>query len=563
MKDQLSTLRDTVSRVMVPVLWCHIPLAAGIGWLSGNNWLLLGAIAAAIAGVATVAWMRAPSNLSTRLTIAVALIGMVSIILAACRGSPLQIDVHMYYFASLAVLAAYCDRNVILIAATVIAVQHITLNFLVPALVFPGGADFPRVLLHAGILVVEAAALVWLTQRIVQLFRISEQHLAEAYAASKVAAELAEKAEVERAAIDAERRRTEVTREAAAELQQFVVTSVAAGLEKLASCDLLVRLTVPFSAEYEKLREDFNKAMDKLQKTMQSISANTQGVSSGAGEITQASDDLSRRTEQQAASLEQTAAALDQITATVGKTAEGAAEAQKLVAQCKADAETSSGVIDDTVGAMNGIEKSSREIGTIIGVIDEIAFQTNLLALNAGIEAARAGDAGRGFAVVATEVRALAQRATSAAKDINKLVAASGREVENGVRLVGATGDALGRIVGQVARLASLVSEIAASAKEQANGLSEVNTAVNQMDQVTQQNAAMVEQSTAASHSLASEASELAKLVGEFQIGKGEQITLAKILPKGPINQPAVKPRRPVLVSANGTAPIEEGWNEF
>jgi methyl-accepting chemotaxis protein len=153
-------------------------------------------------------------------------------------------------------------------------------------------------------------------------------------------------------------------------------------------------------------------------------------------------------------------------------------------------------------------------------VIDEIAFQTNLLALNAGVEAARAGDAGRGFAVVATEVRALAQRSADAAKEIKTLISASTQQVDTGVKLVSETGQALGRIVAQVSQLNGLVVELAASAKEQSTGLGEVNAAVNQMDQVTQQNAAMVEQSTAASHGLSGEAQELARLVGQFNIGE-------------------------------------------
>ena len=296
--------------------------------------------------------------------------------------------------------------------------------------------------------------------------------------------------------------------------------SVATGLEKLSSGDLLFRLTTAFGGDYEKLRADFNAAMEKLQETMQAIATNTQGVRSGAEEITQASDDLSRRTEQQAASLEETAAALDQITATVRRTAEVANEARDVVSTSKSDAERSGDVVRETVSAMSGIETSSKQIGNIIGVIDEIAFQTNLLALNAGVEAARAGDAGRGFAVVATEVRALAQRSADAAKEIKTLISASGQQVATGVKLVSETGQALGRIVTQVTQLNGLVVELAASAKEQATGLGEVNSAVNQMDQVTQQNAAMVEEATAASHGLSGEAEELARLVGQFRIGE-------------------------------------------
>ncbi len=339
----------------------------------------------------------------------------------------------------------------------------------------------------------------------------------------------------QRAAVEEERQRVEAERAAAAKQQEFVVHAIATGLEKLSAGDLLFRLTTPFSEDYEKLRADFNAAMEKLQETMQSIAANTQGVRAGAEEITQASDDLSRRTEQQAASLEETAAALDQITATVRRTAEVANEARDLVSTSKVDAERSGDVVRQTVGAMDGIESSSKQIANIIGVIDEIAFQTNLLALNAGVEAARAGDAGRGFAVVATEVRALAQRSADAAKEIKALISSSGQQVATGVKLVSETGQALGRIVTQVSQINGLVAELAASAKEQSTGLGEVNAAVNQMDQVTQQNAAMVEEATAASHSLSEEAQELAHLIGQFRIGESAAApVLKRAAPKTP-----------------------------
>ena len=240
---------------------------------------------------------------------------------------------------------------------------------------------------------------------------------------------------------------------------------------------------------------------------------------SGSDEIADASDSLARRTEQQAASLEETAAALEEITATVRRTAEGASHARSVVAGAKTDAETGGEVVGRAIVAMNAIATSSRAITQIIGVIDEIAFQTNLLALNAGVEAARAGDAGRGFAVVAQEVRALAQRSAEAAKEIKGLISASTRQVGEGVDLVGQTGEALGRIVGQVAEINTVVTDIAASAQEQASGLQQINVAIAQMDQVTQQNAAMVEESTAASHALAREAGDLDRLMGRFQVG--------------------------------------------
>jgi methyl-accepting chemotaxis protein len=325
-------------------------------------------------------------------------------------------------------------------------------------------------------------------------------------------------AEAVRAKAAAERARLDAERGEAARRQALVVDALAGGLERLSRGDLLFRIETPFSADYEKLRADFNAAMARLQTALHGIAADTEGVRTVAAEITRAADDLSHRTEQQAANLQQTAATLDEITATVRRTAESAHDARGTVAAARTDAERSGAVLRETVTAMDGIEASSRQIGTIIGVIDEIAFQTNLLALNAGVEAARAGDAGRGFAVVATEVRALAQRSADAAREIKTLISGSGQQVEIGVRLVGETGRTLERIVAQVVRLSQLVDDIAGSAQEQATGLAEVNTAVNAMDQVTQQNAAMVEQATAASHSLAGQAEQLAEMVGQFQL---------------------------------------------
>ncbi|HWA59934.1 MAG TPA: methyl-accepting chemotaxis protein, partial [Caulobacteraceae bacterium] len=320
-------------------------------------------------------------------------------------------------------------------------------------------------------------------------------------------------------ALEEERARHEAAQAEAARDQSYVVQALGDALAKLSAGDLAWRLSGDFPGQYRKLRDDYNAAAGTLHEALGAIAGNALSVRSGAAEISQASDQLSRRTEQQAASLEETAAALDQITATVRNTAEGAAEASRKVSGAKAEAERSDGVVGQAVAAMDRIQASSREIGQIIGVIDEIAFQTNLLALNAGVEAARAGEAGRGFAVVASEVRALAQRSADAARQIKSLIGESGAEVGRGVALVGETGEALGRIIAHVASIDGLVAGIAASAAEQATGLGQVNTAVNQMDQTTQQNAAMVETSASAAQKLRREAEALGDLVARFQLG--------------------------------------------
>ncbi len=395
----------------------------------------------------------------------------------------------------------------------------------------------------------------------VQTFKDAAISKAKKQAEEAEAIKIWQKEDEERAAREAEEARQD----------QIAINGVADGLRRLADGDLVYRIETAFAPKTEQLRTDFNSAVEKLQRTMQSIHLNTQGIHSGSGEISSAADDLSRRTEQQAASLEETAATLDEITATVKNTAQGALHAQELVSGAKADADRSGEVVRQAIAAMGGIEKSSQQIGQIIGVIDEIAFQTNLLALNAGVEAARAGDAGRGFAVVASEVRALAQRSAEAAKEIKGLISASTTQVGQGVDLVGETGKALGRIVAQVAEINSVVAAIASSAQEQATALHQVNSAVNQMDQVTQQNAAMVEQTTAAAHSLSQESDELARLLGRFQVGREAGATVEPIRAKP---RPAPLAARPALKTLKGqarggavrkpeAAPADDSWEEF
>ncbi|MCR6501272.1 methyl-accepting chemotaxis protein [Shinella sp. CPCC 101442] len=316
--------------------------------------------------------------------------------------------------------------------------------------------------------------------------------------------------------IDGERSANEERQTAVARGQSRVVDTIGSALERLAQGDLTV--SVPeLGAEYEKLRRDFNGAVASLKSTIAAIAESTAVVNSSAAEISRAANDLSQRTEQQAASLEETAAALDEITAAVQNSTTRAEEAKRMVSDARSGAAKSSEVVRNAVDAMGRIESSSSKIGEIIGVIDDIAFQTNLLALNAGVEAARAGEAGKGFAVVAQEVRELAQRSANAAKEIKTLINASSTEVSAGVSLVEETGTSLSDIERRVNEINDRIVSIATAAQEQAVGLREINTAVNQMDQMTQQNAAMVEETSAASQTLAQESGQLASRIAHFQ----------------------------------------------
>jgi methyl-accepting chemotaxis protein len=351
------------------------------------------------------------------------------------------------------------------------------------------------------------------------------------------------------------------------------VEALGHGLDRLSKGDIAYRIEEGFVDHLDALRTSFNASLEKLQDTLLSVGDNANVISSGAEEIRSAADDLARRTEQQAASLEETAAALEQITTTVRDSSKRADEAGVLVEKTRIGAEKSGQVVRKAISAMTAIDQSSREITNIIGVIDDIAFQTNLLALNAGVEAARAGEAGKGFAVVAQEVRELAQRSANAAKEIKTLIGTSGDQVRAGVTLVDETGTALGLIEKEVVEIAQLVRAIVESSREQATGIHEINTAVNTMDQGTQQNAAMVEQSNAASHSLAKEATSLTQLLGQFNLGNVQPTGKFGIRTASIASRPVESPARSLASrvtssfsgrrTASSAAVASDSWEEF
>jgi methyl-accepting chemotaxis protein len=306
---------------------------------------------------------------------------------------------------------------------------------------------------------------------------------------------------------------------------QDVVKAAGAG-------DLTGRLGTQGSGDLHAMSHGVTSLLQTMSDLISQIKVAAAEVHRGAEEISVGNANLSQRTEQQSSSLEETASSMEEMTATVKQNADNASQANQLAVAARDQAEKGGSVVGNAVRAMSGINDSSKKIADIIGVIDEIAFQTNLLALNAAVEAARAGEQGRGFAVVATEVRSLAGRSATAAKEIKALIQDSVRKVHEGSALVTQSGQMLELIVASVKKVTDIVGEIAAASREQSSGIEQVNKAVMQMDEMTQQNAALVEQSTAASQSMAEQARALSQTMERYRVGEAASNTLDSPAPR-------------------------------
>ncbi|AQR66933.1 methyl-accepting chemotaxis protein [Janthinobacterium sp. LM6] len=345
--------------------------------------------------------------------------------------------------------------------------------------------------------------------------------------------------------------------------------------ETVASGDLSSHIVVNSSDETGRLLGALKAMNTSLLGVVAQVRHGTEAISTASSEIAAGNLDLSSRTEEQASSLEETASAMEELTSTVKQNADNARQANQLAKSASEVAVRGGSIVSQVVDTMGTINASSRKIVDIIGVIDGIAFQTNILALNAAVEAARAGEQGRGFAVVATEVRNLAHRSASAAKEIKELIAASVANVDTGSRLVNEAGQTMGDIVDSIVRVTDIMGEITSATHEQTIGIEQINMAIAQMDEVTQQNAALVEEAAAASQSMQEQAGELAHVVGFFKTGNhaasAPKLTpvraaaapaAAKIAP--PAARPA--PARKAIAAAparRGNAGAESEWEEF
>ncbi len=477
--DGLKSLRQTTSKILVAMLWLHVPISVTIGLALGKPWLLPAMFMAIFALAATLSWRMSGNGLSTRLVLSVALMSGVSMFAYQFDGHPWQIDMHMYFFAALACTVAYCDYRPIVAATVAVALHHLALNFLLPAAIYPGGSDFGRVVLHAVILLIEAGVLIALAHKLQELFETTAVKTAEAQAAMAAEARAnSERSEVEQ--------RSKDEREAAKQL-------LASNFER--SIGGIVQAVAIAAGEVQQLSSAMsNNSADTARQTAAAAAASNQA----------------------SGNVDTVAAATEELTASVTSITQQVARSAEIATKAANEARRTNEVVD-------GLASGTQKIGEVVTLIQNIASQTNLLALNATIEAARAGEHGKGFAVVASEVKALANQTAKATEEISaqvQTIQSATSDAVNAIQAIGTTIAEIDEISGQISTAVDqqgvATREIAGSLQQAATGTREVNDNIVGVSKASEQAGAAAAKMHHAAAGLSSQSERLRAEVDGF-----------------------------------------------
>ena len=484
--EDLSKLRRQGGFGISLLMWGMVVQSLLWGGVTTGLQLNVTAALAALAAINSLDYLSNPGSQRNQLTSSATLAIAVGLLVFQFEGHPWQADMHMQFFAALAILAIYCNWRAIMCFTAIVAVHHLVLNFILPTAIFPGGSDLARVVVHAAILVTSAAVLIVNAQLVTNSFAQADEQ-------RRIVAQALDEAEAlkeQNAANHAKETRTK-TRHISQ--QQRVVSEIEAGLNRLANGDFTQPIVSapddPFPEEYDALRHAFNDTLQQLESVISNVELVSDAIDSDASDIERTASEVDAHAEMQAALMAASSVALQEMIERIKRDISAANSANTESRANEDQAVLGAAIVTEAIETMRAVEKSTANIAGIIDVIEEIALQTNLLALNAGVEAARAGDVGKGFAVVATEVRGLAERAAGSASEIRALISRSEAHVKDGVVRVRMTGDALQSINGRAAVIRKAINQLASALDQQRSDLTEIKSTFDKADRLTRKTA--------------------------------------------------------------------------